>query len=173
MRRGLIALLTAALVLLAGVAAAAAASGDSPLDLLRAKPAKRTVERPRATSSASRAHADSTAPPSSKASAKKNSDQADDEDEDAKGGTSQEPAAPKVTLCHHTGSWKHPFHAIRVDEHALTAHTAHGDSVGACPAAPADATPPSRPANRLSQKRRPHPGNRGRASEHHGRGHGK
>jgi hypothetical protein len=171
MRRGLIALLTAALVLVAGVTAAVAASGDSPLDLLRAKPAKHTVQRPRVPSSASRAHVSSTAPRSSKASAKKNDDQAGDEDEDSKGRTtSHEPAAPKVTLCHHTGSWKHPFHAISVDEHAVAAHTAHGDTVGACPAVPADATRPRKHAKQLSRKR-PDPGNRRPASEHHGRGH--
>jgi hypothetical protein len=168
MRRGLIALLAAALVLVAGVAAAAAASGHSPIDLLRAKPAKQKVQRPRVTPSASRAQATSAAPQPSKNSAKKDDDQADDEDQDSKSGTtSQEPARPKVMLCHHTGSWKHPFHAISVDEHAVTAHTAHGDTLGACPATPVDATPPSKHEPQVSPKRA-HPDNRGR---HLGRGH--
>ena len=43
MRRGLIALLATGVVLVGSVAAAAAASGDNPIDLLRAKPAKNAV----------------------------------------------------------------------------------------------------------------------------------
>jgi hypothetical protein len=41
--------------------------------------------------------------------------------------------AGKVTICHHTGSRKHPFHTITVDAHALPAHLAHGDTIGPCP----------------------------------------
>ena len=172
MRRGLIALLAAGLVLVAGVAAAAA-SGSSPMDLFHAKPAKQAVQRPRETSSPSRAHVKSTPARPSGASAKKKDDQADSEDNDSKSGaTSQEPAAHKVMLCHHTGSWKHPFNAISVDEHAVSAHTAHGDTLGACPATPADGTPPTKHEQQISPAR-PHPGNRGRASEHRGRGHDK
>src|SRR3954447_9500016 len=168
MRRGLIALSATGLVLVASVAAATAASGDSPIDLLRAKPAKKTVQRPQVTSSATHARAATAAPRPGKASAEKADDQADAEDQDSKSGTtSQEPAKHKVTLCHHTGSWKHPFHAISVDEHAVTAHTAHGDTLGACPATPADATPPSKHEPQVSPKRA-HPDNRGR---HLGRGH--
>jgi hypothetical protein len=171
MRRGLIALLAAGLVLVAGVAAAA--GGSSPTDLFHAKPAKQAVQRPRETSSPSRAHVTSTPARPSGASAKQKDDQADNEDNDPKSGaTSQEPTAHKVMLCHHTGSWKHPFHAISVDEHAVTAHTAHGDTLGACPATPADGTPPTKHEKQISPAH-PHPGNRGRASEHHGRGHDK
>ena len=37
-------------------------------------------------------------------------------------------AAPvKVWLCHHTGSWKHPYHLIHVSSHAVAAHRRHGD----------------------------------------------
>lgn len=173
MRRGSIALLAAGLVLVAGVAAAAAAGGSSPMDLFHAKPAKQTVQRPREASSASRAHVTSTPARPSRASAEKEDDQADNEDKDSKSGaTSREPAAHKVMLCHHTGSWKHPFHAINVDEHAVSAHTAHGDTLGACPATPADGTPPTKHEKQISPTR-PHPGNRGRASEHRGRGHDK
>jgi hypothetical protein len=32
-----------------------------------------------------------------------------------------------VSLCHHTGSWKHPYHLIHVSSHALPAHIRHGD----------------------------------------------
>src|SRR5580765_2891511 len=31
-------------------------------------------------------------------------------------------AASKVWVCHHTGSWKHPYHLIHISTHALHAH---------------------------------------------------
>jgi hypothetical protein len=36
-------------------------------------------------------------------------------------------AASKVWVCHHTGSWKHPYHLIHISTHALPAHMRHGD----------------------------------------------
>jgi hypothetical protein len=33
----------------------------------------------------------------------------------------------KVWVCHHTGSWKHPYHLIHISTHALPAHMSHGD----------------------------------------------
>jgi hypothetical protein len=53
-------------------------------------------------------------------------------------------AAPKVWLCHHTGSWKHPYHLIDVSADASPAHLRHGDvepgTGNTCPTAhPADA----------------------------------
>jgi hypothetical protein len=61
------------------------------------------------------------------------------------GGSSKETAsststsAPaKAWLCHHTGSWKHPYHLIHVSTHAVPAHLRHGDvmpgSGNSCPA---------------------------------------
>jgi hypothetical protein len=38
----------------------------------------------------------------------------------------------KVTLCHRTGSKKHPFHTISVAPAAVRAHLAHGDVLGPC-----------------------------------------
>ena len=36
-------------------------------------------------------------------------------------------AAPKVWVCHHTGSWKHPYHLIHISTHALHAHLRNAD----------------------------------------------
>jgi hypothetical protein len=36
-------------------------------------------------------------------------------------------ASSKVWVCHHTGSWKHPYHLIHISTHALPAHMRHGN----------------------------------------------
>ena len=36
-------------------------------------------------------------------------------------------AASKVWVCHHTGSWKHPYHLIHTSTHALHAHLRNAD----------------------------------------------
>ena len=41
----------------------------------------------------------------------------------------------KVTVCHRTGSKKHPFHTISVAVPAVRAHLKHGDVLGSCTAA--------------------------------------
>ena len=38
----------------------------------------------------------------------------------------------KVTVCHRTGSKKHPFHTITVAVPAVRAHLKHGDVLGPC-----------------------------------------
>jgi hypothetical protein len=39
----------------------------------------------------------------------------------------------KVTICHQTGSAKKPFVTITVNESALDAYLARGDTIGPCP----------------------------------------
>ena len=39
----------------------------------------------------------------------------------------------KVTICHHTGSKKNPYHTITVSSNAVPAHLRHGDTMGPCP----------------------------------------
>ena len=38
----------------------------------------------------------------------------------------------RVTICHLTGSKKHPAHTITVSSKAVAAHLRHGDHLGAC-----------------------------------------
>ncbi len=38
----------------------------------------------------------------------------------------------RVTICHLTGSKKHPGHTITISSAALGAHLKHGDHLGAC-----------------------------------------
>ena len=38
----------------------------------------------------------------------------------------------KITICHRTGSTKHPFVTIRISSSALQAHLNHGDHTGPC-----------------------------------------
>jgi hypothetical protein len=38
----------------------------------------------------------------------------------------------KVTMCHKTGSKKHPFQTIVVSQSAVKAHLKHGDTLGPC-----------------------------------------
>ena len=42
-------------------------------------------------------------------------------------GATANTASLKVWVCHHTGSWKHPYHLIHISTHALAAHMNHGD----------------------------------------------
>jgi hypothetical protein len=64
-------------------------------------------------------------------------------------------APSKVWVCHHTGSWKDPYHLIHISAHALPAHTNHGDLTpgadNSCPTTqPAGAKP--RSGNEQSNK---------------------
>jgi hypothetical protein len=39
----------------------------------------------------------------------------------------------KVTICHHTGSKKHPWHLITISNRAVPAHLRHHDQMPPCP----------------------------------------
>jgi hypothetical protein len=42
-------------------------------------------------------------------------------------GATTNSASSKVWVCHHTGSWKHPYRLIHISTHALPAHMNLGD----------------------------------------------
>jgi hypothetical protein len=50
--------------------------------------------------------------------------------------TATNPGQRRVTLCHETHSWKHPWHTITVSQNAVAAHVRHGDYLGQCTGAP-------------------------------------
>ena len=45
----------------------------------------------------------------------------------------------KVTICHHTGSKKHPWHLITISNKAVPAHLRHHDVMPPCPPPPSTA----------------------------------
>jgi hypothetical protein len=45
----------------------------------------------------------------------------------APGGATATTTSSTVWVCHHTGSWKHPYHLIQISTRALPAHMRHGD----------------------------------------------
>jgi hypothetical protein len=88
----------------------------------------------------------------------------------------------RVTICHRTGSKKHPGHTITVSAAAVRAHLRHGDHLGRCTGAetarvkshgkgkPAKPAKPNHDAGKKSQN-----GNEGSSSPaapEHGNGHG-
>jgi hypothetical protein len=38
-----------------------------------------------------------------------------------------------VTVCHHTGSKRHPWHLITISSRGVPAHLRHGDQMPPCP----------------------------------------
>jgi cytoskeletal protein RodZ len=140
-RRRFIALLAAGLLLVVGFAAAAVASGGSPFGLLKDQSA--TVADTTTGDALDQTTTDDTTSAESTTDESSEDESAEDEKADEKTTTdaTATTSSQKVTICHHTGSKKHPFHSIAVDEHALAAHTGHGDTVGACPAITASTGP--------------------------------
>jgi hypothetical protein len=139
-RRLFVALLAAGLLLVAGFTAAAVASGGSPFALLEDQ--SRTGDE----TTIDQGTLDRTA--TENGTSTESSEDESSEDESAEGPkahekttTDEAKSSQKVTICHHTGSKKHPFHPITVDEHAVPAHTGHGDTVGPCPATPPATAP--------------------------------
>jgi hypothetical protein len=134
--RRLIAVLVAGLLLVAGFTAAAVASGGNPFDFL----AEQSTTDRGTTGQTGLDHTATSGETPSEDSSRDESNDDESENESAneettskETATSSAAAEHKVTICHHTGSTKHPFHPITVDEHAVTAQTDHGDTVGACP----------------------------------------
>ena len=56
----------------------------------------------------------------------------------------------KVTICHHTGSKKHPWHLITISNTAVPAHLRHGDQMPPCPPPSAVANDHGKPSNDTS-----------------------
>jgi cytoskeletal protein RodZ len=139
-RRVFVALLAAGLLLVAGFTAAAVASGGSPFALLEDQP-KTADDTTTDLDTLDRTTTDKTTSAESTEDESSEDESAEDEKAHEKATTASTASSHKVTICHHTGSKKHPFHPISVDEHALRAHTAHGDTVGSCPATAAGTAP--------------------------------
>lgn len=140
-RRLFVALLAAGLLLVAGFTAAAVASGGSPFALLEDQ-SRTADETTTAQGTLDRTTTEKATSTESTEDESSEPESAEDQKAQEKTTTDVTTSSQKVTICHHTGSTKHPFHPITVDEHAVPAHTGHGDTVGACPAI----TPSTAPA---------------------------
>jgi hypothetical protein len=168
MKSRLMTLAVTGLLLLTGFTAAAIAGAGSPLDLLTS-PAK--------SPGASHRGKPTSAPEQSSARSRKAEEadrDSDDERAEAEENHPRSSSKQKVLICHHTGSWKHPFHPIAVDGHAVPAHTGHGDTVGSCPSLSTSGRAgkngkPSRPQHPVGPHAR---GSERRRGRDHGRGEG-
>jgi cytoskeletal protein RodZ len=139
-RRLFVVLLAAGLLLVAGFTAAAVASGGSPFALLedQSSTADETTTDQGTLDRTTTEKATSTESSDDESS---DDDSAEDQKAQEKTTTGEAKSSQQVTICHHTGSTKHPFHPITVDENAVPAHTGHGDTVGPCPAITASTGP--------------------------------
>lgn len=168
-RRLFVALLATGLLLVAGFTAAAVASGGSPFGFLDDQPATTDVTTT-GQDALDQTARDETTSAESTTDESSEDESADDEKADEETATGATATAPsdvehKVTICHHTGSQKHPFHPITVDEHAVPAHTGHGDTVGPCPAT----TPSTAPAGKHGKPK--HSNGKARGADRIGNGH--
>ena len=142
-RRLFVALLAAGLLLVAGFSAAAVASGGSPFALIedQTRTADETTTDQGTLDRTTTEKATSTESTEDESS---EDDSAEDQKPQEKTTTDVTTSSQKVTMCHHTGSKKNPFHPITVDEHALAVHAGHGDTVGPCPPVTASTAPAAR-----------------------------
>jgi hypothetical protein len=142
------ALLAAGLLLVAGFTAAAVASGGSPFGLLDDQPST-AADTTTGQDALDQTTTEETTSAESTTDESSEDESAEDEKADEKTTTdaTATKSSHKVTICHYTGSKKHPFHPITVDEHALPAHTGHGDTVGPCPASTGSTAPAAKHGN--------------------------
>lgn len=73
----------------------------------------------------------------------------------------------RVTICHLTGSKKHPGHTITISSAAVRAHLKHGDHLGACTGAETRASHGNSNGNNDQNE------NENENGQGHGHGHGK
>jgi hypothetical protein len=73
----------------------------------------------------------------------------------------------KTTICHRTGSKKHPMHTIVVSNSAVPAHLRHGDTVGPCPPTPSSSSSSSSSSSNSSSQ------GKDKGDHGNGKGHGK
>jgi hypothetical protein len=76
----------------------------------------------------------------------------------------------KTTICHRTGSKKHPMHTIVVSNSAVPAHLRHGDTLGPCP--PRTAPTTSSSSSNKGKDKGEHGNGKGNGNGN-GNGHGK
>ena len=81
----------------------------------------------------------------------------------AAGGATTATASSKVWVCHHMGSWKHPYHLIHISTHALPAHMRHGDVT---PGAD-NSCPTTQPAGTKTHGRGSGQSNNAKTKDHH------
>ena len=83
----------------------------------------------------------------------------------------------RVTICHHTGSKKHPWHTITISNRAVAAHLLHhGDTLGACASAPPKSEKhhgkPTTTASTTGQSTTGQSGSHGKSDDDHGNANG-
>jgi hypothetical protein len=81
-------------------------------------------------------------------------------------GATTNTASSKVWVCHHTGSWKYPYHLIDISTHALPAHMRHGDVTPGTD----NSCPTTQPAGTKTHGRGNGQSNNAKTKDHAGKG---